>query len=842
VAANANPAMTTPGTYLRSDTVHRLRGTRGSMPSSSASEVASRSLVSPRAAPMATDSRLSTTTTTAVSVREPSPLTKSRLALSALTILPSSVATSRATTTRTRERLRDAEAAVDKLRRAVEDEHDLVERLKREGDALVLTGPETARRIRELRRDELHARAAAPRRATSGLFRTICSTDLLFLIDTTGSMGGYIEAAKQQVRSIVDDLGKAFLGQAELRTAVVGYKDHGDTPNIQFLDFTSSTDEVRSFLGGLVADGGNDAPEDVLGGIQRAIGASWKHQTRVVIHIADAPPHALHDLPAGWDSYATPGSEPHGLTHAPLLDQMVALRISYVLLRINNTTDRMVFAFSDKYAAASADCTLLPINSYASKVGRSALGPAEANAPLLFREAELGTTLGALQHLVVKAVTASAARTASRITKATRGGAGLKLTPISEDDGSVTEVELEVGPARWDAPGWLDETLIVEGFSPDVVRHGCSTLDAMMEHDDKIPMSVLQLVIHKRARPFAQGSLRTASYAGTAASANRYVVKSHMRADSRLPHLTEGMRSQALCKAFALDFNALTGSAEGHPIDFVVTACFQGALASSDACLSMEPYLEGTYVKYNSNAGYVNDDIAGDNAFGRAAQAFSHFTFERSRGRFLVCDLQGVGGLLTDPAVHTLDPDRFVLSETNLGEDGFKLFFATHECNALCRKLGLRSSGSTLVAPGGGDFRETWSRTADTVCCCSNKLCGKILRRTTARESDKFPGYQWCGQCWPQLEAFTARWVCVASGAPQHEFEVSRFFYESQGRSTPRKCLKHRGDGMTASRALPASVGSSASVYRTATASVKRGRGAAAAAASVTRMAREAFV
>ena len=59
---------------------------------------------------------------------------------------------------------------MDKLRRAVEDEHDLVERLKREGDALALTGPETARRIRELRRDELPCKGGG---APTGNIRAI---------------------------------------------------------------------------------------------------------------------------------------------------------------------------------------------------------------------------------------------------------------------------------------------------------------------------------------------------------------------------------------------------------------------------------------------------------------------------------------------------------------------------------------------------------------------------------------------------------------------------------------------------------------------------------------------
>src|SRR5437667_3680730 len=103
--------------------------------------------------------------------------------------------------------------------------------------------------------------------------------------------------------------------------------------------------------------------------------------------------------------------------------------------------------------------------------------------------------------------------------------------------------------------------------------------------------------------------------------------------------------------------------------------------------MSLELFIEGAYVKYNNNCGYVNED--NDDRFNQAAQAFSHFTFERSRGRFLVCDLQGVGHVLTDPAIHTLDPRRFKLADTNLNKEGFKFFFSRHVCNSICRELRL---------------------------------------------------------------------------------------------------------------------------------------------------------
>ena len=124
-------------------------------------------------------------------------------------------------------------------------------------------------RIQQVKLESDQANANSAPRATKGFFKSICSIDMLFLIDTTGSMRNDIQSAREQVRSILNDIGKAFLNESVIRVAVVGYKDHEDTPNIQFLDFTLSIAEVSRFLDTLVATGGErDEPEDVLGGGQ----------------------------------------------------------------------------------------------------------------------------------------------------------------------------------------------------------------------------------------------------------------------------------------------------------------------------------------------------------------------------------------------------------------------------------------------------------------------------------------------------------------------------------------------------------------------------------------------
>ena len=715
------------------------------------------------------------------------------------------------TTSRTRERLRLAELERDELRRALngeqaralemgriaEEERAIAERLKREGGGMELSPTEAKFRILQLRDDERAASAELPPRPITGLFKAACSTDLLFLIDTTGSMSGHINAAKTQVISIIKDIRASFLNQADVRMAVVGYKDHSDKPNIQFLDFTSSAIRVRWFLGQLTACGGGDSPEDVLGGLRQALNATWMHQTRCIIHIADAPPHGrtLQVPREMTDAYPEPGSEPHGLTHQPLLKLMLGLNINYALLRINRSTDFMAFTFFEAYTAASGGCKLHKANMfYKRSCVLTEDSKHSVRAGLLFEEFELGTTFNALQHLVVKMVTTSASRTAVRSSSSTSrmGKAGNRkletnLTAIEEDE-DVDGLQLELISPKWDVPGWLNETLNVEGFSPDVVVHGASTLNDMMAHDDNIKMSITELSIRKRLRPFAQGALRVASYARTAASTNQFVVKSFKRGGKRLAHLAEGMRCQALCKAFALEFNSLVG--EKLSIDFIVTTCLKrkSVIPSGEECISLEPFIEGTYVKYNNNCGYVNEDSP-NNEFNKAAQAFSHFTFERSQGSFLVSDLQGVGRLLTDPAIHTLDPERFKLAETNLGKEGFKFFFATHVCNDICSKLGLKSKASMVVS-GRFKFRERWP-SVDDIVCCSNKLCGMIVPLASAHKSDNWPGYHWCYTCWPQLFSFMSKRICVAPG-PHHEFVASEFFHESQGQVTPRKCPQHR--------------------------------------------------
>jgi hypothetical protein len=669
---------------------------------------------------------------------------------------------------------------------------------------------------------EIHqANSKQPPRDMKRLFKKACSTDLLFLIDTTCSMEPYLESAKNQVKDIVLEIKRAFFGESEVRVAVVSYKDHQSPVNIEFLDFTTSTNRVFLFLDGLGPANGFDFPEDVLGGIHQALRALWNQQTRCMIHIGDAPPHGRgsHDFDASCDNYHVPGSEPHGLTYRPLLSKLVDLKINYALLRIAAYTDRMALNFARAYGQRNAK--LHALNIYYNEFKQGGSGGSSKNDSRAiaiepqFEEFQLGIEYSNLQHLVVRTVTNSVSRTANRLsmtlsasTKPEEAAFSQNLEMIFEEDSvnsrvsnsNLESVSLEKIQPQWTTAGWFDNSLEMRGFCPAIIVHDSETLTRMMAADENIKLDVVELTVQARSKPFAHGAVRKAFYARTEGSDSRFVLKSFLKGtNENRAQVVEDMRIQTLCKAFALDFNGLLDITP--PLDFIVTSCLQRRLKSASECMSLEQFVEGEYVKYNNNASWVNEDLSND-SFSQVAQAFSHFTFERSWGLFLINDLQGVNHLLTDPAVQTRDPERFKLHDTNLNEAGFKFFFIRHECNTFCHRLGLKSNREMFALGRELEFRKEWPTMAPTV-CCSNKFCRDIIRMANSHESADFAGHHWCSRCWEQLNVPTIRQLCTED-RPKHGFEVSRFFYESQGQCLPSKCPDHREKDMAESSAAAA--------------------------------------
>eukprot|EP00960_Hanusia_phi_P063441 765489-Hanusia_phi.AAC.5 len=141
--------------------------------------------------------------------------------------------------------------------------------------------------------------------------------------------------------------------------------------------------------------------------------------------------------------------------------------------------------------------------------------------------------------------------------------------------------------------------------------------------------------------------------------------------------------NQALAQQYANEFN--THDCVKSKICFLPMEVLR-LHERENQLVTIEPLLEGKYVKHNDNYGEVGteDDIP---------QAFSHFTWDASSNRILICDIQGVDMYWTDPQIHSIDPSQEeIFGKGNFGLDGVKQFFHTHRCNSLCIKLGLSSN------------------------------------------------------------------------------------------------------------------------------------------------------
>lgn len=168
-------------------------------------------------------------------------------------------------------------------------------------------------------------------------------------------------------------------------------------------------------------------------------------------------------------------------------------------------------------------------------------------------------------------------------------------------------------------------------------------------------------------------------------------------------------QQEAVCKQFRSKYSVLEN--EFYQSDFKVT---ERAIAFAedwnDMCESgreilitygtihrsngerylVEPLIR-YFEKFTSNNGWIAhvDDVGWAVL---AIEAFSHYSYHRSGGQMIVCDLQGRYRYdrnrknrcrfeLTDPAICSRRRNYGI---TDLGEKGIETFFARHVCNRFC--------------------------------------------------------------------------------------------------------------------------------------------------------------
>ncbi|HLL23636.1 MAG TPA: vWA domain-containing protein, partial [Kofleriaceae bacterium] len=122
--------------------------------------------------------------------------------------------------------------------------------------------------------------------------------DVVFAVDTTGSMGGLLDGAKRTVWSIASHIRKTD-PNANLRIGLVAYRDVGDDYITRPYMLSPDLDAVFSELSSYEASGGGDTPENVDAALDDTLHKmQWRPGAKkLVFLVGDAPPASRGDVP-----------------------------------------------------------------------------------------------------------------------------------------------------------------------------------------------------------------------------------------------------------------------------------------------------------------------------------------------------------------------------------------------------------------------------------------------------------------------------------------------------------------------------------------------------------------
>ena len=118
--------------------------------------------------------------------------------------------------------------------------------------------------------------------------------EVVFVLDTTGSMGGLLETAKEKIWSIATTLAQAEQ-TPEIHMGLVAYRDRGDSYVTDVVDLSTDLDTMYGQLMQFAPGGGGDTPESVNQALHDAVHRiSWSQDPasyQVIFLVGDAPPH-----------------------------------------------------------------------------------------------------------------------------------------------------------------------------------------------------------------------------------------------------------------------------------------------------------------------------------------------------------------------------------------------------------------------------------------------------------------------------------------------------------------------------------------------------------------------
>lgn len=125
------------------------------------------------------------------------------------------------------------------------------------------------------------------------------TVEMVFVLDTTGSMGGLLDGAKQKIWGIINEVMQRS-SNPSVRVGFVAYRDNSDEYVTQIVPLTTDLDAFYIKLTELKAGGGGDSPENVRRALAEGVNkAGWANNSsaKILFLVGDAPPQNYANEP-----------------------------------------------------------------------------------------------------------------------------------------------------------------------------------------------------------------------------------------------------------------------------------------------------------------------------------------------------------------------------------------------------------------------------------------------------------------------------------------------------------------------------------------------------------------
>jgi len=177
--------------------------------------------------------------------------------------------------------------------------------------------------------------------------------DLCLIMDCTGSMSSWMAHCKDTLTQVIDDT-IAKDPDCKVRVSFVGYRDFCDNDIFAIHDFSYDSEALKKFMATQSATGGGDAPEDIQGGLRKALDLSWSQKdasVKLAFLCADAPCHGRPKYHSQEDHY--PAGNPCGLVLEDLVREFSNREILLTCYKITDYTERMYDIIKNAYNEGS---------------------------------------------------------------------------------------------------------------------------------------------------------------------------------------------------------------------------------------------------------------------------------------------------------------------------------------------------------------------------------------------------------------------------------------------------------------------------------------------------------